>query len=166
VFVPEEHKHRLASLAVAQFAYLESGSALDERRSSPRKKLRLSTKGEIGRGEEAKVIVHDISETGLLLESTVKLEQDEELEIILPKLGAKRLKVVWASGRFFGCQFAEPVPDAVSALAPSGMGAIPKQGSPEAVSLAAVQLHDLSMAIERIGKVLDRAMDQLSKRER
>jgi hypothetical protein len=166
VFVPTEHKHRLAGLAVAQVAYLESGPILDERRRSPRT-LRLSAKGETGHGEEAQVVVHDISDTGLLLESKVKLEQGEELEVILPQLGARRLTVAWASGRFFGCEFAAALPaDAVEPQPKNGMDAIPKQGSPEAVSMAAVQLHELSLAIERISNVLDRAMTQLSKRDR
>jgi hypothetical protein len=149
---------------VPQFGYLETSPASDE---GQRKTLRLTASGTAAADDRTQVVVHDVSETGLLLECWLDLSQGEELDVVLPQLGVRRVTVAWASGRFFGCQFADMVaPESASAAAPSGMDELPNKGSPEAVSLASVQLHELSMAIERISRVLDRAMDQLSKRER
>lgn len=151
---------------MAQFAYFEADRAADEHWSSPRKILRLSESSTGASVGQTQTIVHDISETGLLLESDLKLEEGEELDVVQARAAARRVTVAWSSGRFFGCRFAEQLPVEEPALTkPSRMEAIPKKGSPEAVTLAAVQLHELSMAIEKISKVLDRAMDQLSKRE-
>jgi hypothetical protein len=152
---------------VPQFGYLVTPPASDEPQRLARKTLRLTATGAAGADDRTHVVVHDVSETGLLLESPFELAQGEELDVILPRLGEKRVTVAWASGRFFGCQFADTAaPESDGVAAPSGMDALPGKGSPEAVSLASVQLHELSMAIERIGRILDRAMDQLSKRER
>jgi hypothetical protein len=140
---------------------------LDERRGSSRKSLRLTASAPGASGDLTQVVVHEISETGLLLEGTLTLTQGEELEVVLPRQGARRVNVAWFSGRFFGCQFAEPLPPPGSGAAiASGTDALPKKGSQEAVSLAAVQLRQLSMAIERISRVLDRAIEQLSERNR
>lgn len=153
-------------MAVAQLAYLECGTAAGEPRGSPRKTLRLST-DHSGATDSAQVIVHDISETGLLLETALELGEGEAIDVVLPGLGERRVTVAWSSGRFFGCQLAEYDTNAAGSFAErAGMDALPSKGSPEAVSLAAHQLHELSQAIERISCVLDRAMDQLGKRDR
>ncbi len=149
---------------VPQFAYLESEQ--DERRNSPRKKLRLNTSGATA-SDQAQVVVHDISETGLLLESPLKLARGEELDVLLPDLGTRPVTVAWASGQFFGCEFVEVVPaDAADEGTGRGLDARPEKGSPEAIARASYQLEELSQAIARMSSVLDRAIHQLSKRER
>ena len=112
------------------------------------------------------VIVHEISETGLLLESSLPLAQGEQLDVIMPDGGARQIKIVWACGCYFGGEFEGHGTALEVRSVSSGMDALPKKGSPEAVALAAFQLHELSMAIERIASVLDRAIYQLSKRNR
>jgi hypothetical protein len=148
---------------VAQFAYLEVRPPGDEH-SGARKALILKGATACEPGSQAQVTIDDLTDRGLLLEGALSLSEGEELEVIMPREGTRRVKVAWAGGRFFGCRFVEDV--AATPPAPAGMDALPNKGSPEAVSLAAVQLHDLSLAIERISRVLDRAMDQLSKRDR
>jgi len=151
---------------VSQLAYFENEQLSDERRGSPRKKLRLNASGAGTPGDQTQVVVHDISETGLLLETSLMLAQGEQLDVIMPDTGARRVTVVWASGHYFGCEFAEPIaPAGASTVIRRGIDGLPKKGSPEAVSLAAFQLHQLSMAIARISSVLDRAIDQLSKHQ-
>ena len=152
---------------MAQLAYLHIEAFPGERRGSPRKRIRLETSGRSPDRDRTQVIVHDVSNTGLLLESSAELSRGEELDVILPLVGTRRVTVAWASGRFFGCEFADDIPAGPEAAAGAPrLNALPDRGSPEAVSLAAVQLHELSMAIERISKVLDRAMNQLSRRDR
>lgn len=113
------------------------------------------------------VIVRDISATGLLIEGALGLSCGEQLDVLLPRQGTRQAIVAWTSGCFFGCQFVEPVgaEDAEAAL-PKTVAALPKKGSKEALSLAAFQLRELSLAVDRIGWVLDRAIFQLSRRNR
>jgi hypothetical protein len=112
---------------------------------------------------EAQAVIHEISETGLLLESSLPLAQGERLDVIMPDRGARQVKIVWACGRYFGGEFEGHGTALEVRPVSSCMDALPKKGSPEAVALAAFQLHELSMAIERISSVLDRAIYQLSK---
>ena len=152
---------------MSQFAYLEREDADGEPGNEPRKRLRLSPHDMNAPGDQAQLIVHEISDSGLLLESTLPLVEGEQLDVVMPHEGARRVTIVWACGRYFGCRFAGAgTASAVKpSAAPAGMDALPKKGSEEAVALAQVQLHELSMAIERITGVIDRAINQLSKRE-
>jgi len=82
----------------------------------PRLTLRLEAPGATASGASISVLVHNISATGLLLESEIPLAPDERLEIDLPHVGATWAKVIWASDRFVGCQFDAPLtPAALSA---------------------------------------------------
>jgi transcriptional regulator with XRE-family HTH domain len=51
------------------------------------------------------VVVHDLSETGLLLQTSGQLSVGERIEVVLPHAGATEANVVWASNEFFGCRF-------------------------------------------------------------
>lgn len=141
-----------------QLAYLETGQ------TGGRKLLRLSCVTVPGNG--AQVTIRESSETGLLVESSVRLTPGEEIELVLPRAVVRRLTVEWAGERYFGCNFVEPLAVETAEGPSAGMDALPSKGSPRAVSMAAHQLHELSQAIEKISSVLDRAMDQLSRRER
>lgn len=154
-------------MTVPQFAYLESQHIPSERRSSSRKTLRLGTGAATASADETRVIVRDISATGLLIEGALGLSCGEQLEVVLPSQGRRQAMVAWASGCFFGCQFVDPIgAEGARAALSTNVAALPKKGSPEALSLAAFQLRELSLAIDRIGWVLDRAIFQLSKRNR
>lgn len=80
------------------------------RRFSPRKRLRL---GSVSTSLKEDVLIHDISSTGLLLETGAELEAFDTLDVELPEVGPTEAVVVWTSGRYFGCQFAESIPKAV-----------------------------------------------------
>ena len=66
-------------------------------------------------GEE--VIIHDISHTGLLLETTALLTERQALDVDLPEVGIVQANVVWRSSRFVGCRFATPVSQAAVSAA-------------------------------------------------
>jgi len=83
----------------------------------PRRKLLLEARGSKASGEEANVLVHNISATGLLLESRAALAAGAMLEIELPLAGACRAQVVWSSGALYGCRFDAPVSSAVLSAA-------------------------------------------------
>lgn len=93
-------------------AYLESASKPAERHRSARRKLRLLAHGHDAAGVDLKVLIHNISATGLLIESKASLSIDEEISIGLPHSGASWARVIWTSGDLYGCQFAAPISSA------------------------------------------------------
>ena len=154
-------------MMVPQFAYLESQHFLEVRTGLARKTLRLRSSDATASPDETRLIVHDFSATGLLVEGALALSRGEEFDLLLPGQGTRLATVVWISGSFFGCQFAEPIgPERAKAALPKKIARLPKKDSPEAISLAAFQLHELSLAVDRIGWVLERVIFQLSKRNR
>lgn len=81
-----------------------------------RRELLLETSGELG-GVPANVTVHNISETGLLIETTQDLAVGEGLRITLPEAGVVEAEVVWASGTLRGCRFTAQIGRAVLSAA-------------------------------------------------
>ncbi|MBE1528766.1 hypothetical protein GGC65_003222 [Sphingopyxis sp. OAS728] len=96
--------------------FLPSAPGADKRIDA-RRKLSLLASGLRHDGTDIEVQIHNISGTGLLLESDVKLVAGDRIEIELPHAGDITAKVIWASGRLFGCQFEGPVsPATLSAV--------------------------------------------------
>lgn len=88
-----------------------------DKRFDARRKLSLLASGVRHDGTGLEVQIHNISGTGLLLESDVKLAAGDRIEIELPHAGDITAVVIWASGRLFGCQFEGPVsPATLSAV--------------------------------------------------
>jgi hypothetical protein len=67
--------------------------------------------------DREEVIIHDISHTGLLLETTALLTERQALDVELPEVGIVQANVVWRSSRFVGCRFATPVSQAAVSAA-------------------------------------------------
>lgn len=86
-------------------ARLQTSSGAD-RRSWPRYQLRLDASL---RASGAKVTIHNLSSTGMLIETRATLCSFDSLEVDLPEVGITRAFVVWSSGRFHGCKFQEPL---------------------------------------------------------
>ena len=85
-----------------------------DRRSKPRHRLRLGTNIK-ATGENASV--HDISSTGMLIETTVDLQPLDALEVDLPENGPTEALVMWSSGQFYGCEFKQPLSKAAISAA-------------------------------------------------
>jgi hypothetical protein len=149
---------------VSLLAYVDAGFKA-ERRGSPRTRLRLIAKGEAASGGSAQAVIHDISETGLLIEWSLQLAAGELIEVELPEQGSTRAVIVWTCGNFAGCQFDSPIgPSGIDAAVRRSEQGSEKRFDQKTISEIASQLDDLSMAVARITKVLDRAIAQLSKR--
>jgi len=82
-----------------------------------RRVLRLETEGALASGDATKVMIHNVSATGLLLECDISLDIDETIEVELPEAGATVARIVWSSGRLHGCEFAAPVSQATLSAA-------------------------------------------------
>lgn len=148
-----------------KLAYLENQATLPEARCPKRKILRLDAEGATVSPALTEVVIHHISRSGLLVESGVPVVNGEELDVIIPQFEAVQASVVWNGGPYFVCKFVGQLPTATVPLTPGEAPAMDK-GSPEAMSQAAFQLTALSMAVQRLNRVLDRAIDQLAERHR
>ena len=136
-----------------------------ERRTKQRRRLRLEAEGSASTAE-TKVTVHDLSEDGLLVESPIPLSQGEILEVDIPGAGIVQAEVAWSSsGRFFGCRFKEPISrGSVSAALLRSPSQRLTSASFETVEKARIELEALSFAIKRMTRVVDKAIDQLTKK--
>ena len=83
----------------------------------PRRTLQLEAHGLTPSGDPAHVLIHNVSATGLLIETHTALEAGQQLVIDLPQAGATLATVMWESGHLFGCQFETPISSAVLSAA-------------------------------------------------
>lgn len=97
--------------------YIEKAARLGGTHRSSRRALRLQLQGAKATGVEVEVLVHNISATGLLLESDVELALGDRIEVGLPHAGATWAKVIWNSTRIYGCQFDTPISSATLSAA-------------------------------------------------
>ena len=99
------------------------------RRGTPRRTLRLRARSAAGAGESSEVLVRNLSETGLLMQSAVDLQVGDKFEVDLPETPRSVVRVVWADDDLFGCAFDTPLKrSALSAAqlrsAPESSGAV------------------------------------------
>lgn len=135
-----------------------------ERRESDRRALRLTITANLADIADSPVTIHDLSESGMLLEAGLPLATGERFEAFLPLVGAVEATVVWNSGDFYGCQFAGPVPRAAvsAALLKSVPNAAPAKRPAAASEDLLSQLRDLNSQVDDIGVQLDRTIDRLA----
>ena len=98
-------------------AHFDTTSTSDATPRDARRRLLLEAQGVTAAGDASPVLVHNISTTGLLLESAQALAPGERIEIELPQAGATAAEVVWSSGNLFGCRFDAPVGSATLSAA-------------------------------------------------
>ncbi len=102
---------------MALLAQIERVGRVSNARSANRRKLSLAAQGSTAAQLFATVVIHDLSETGALIETNEKLATGERLEIDIPEAGAAAAAVMWSSGRYFGCQFDRRLPKAAVSAA-------------------------------------------------
>ena len=87
-----------------------------EKRAASRKTLRLLATGRRADDQATEVLIHDLSEHGMLIESASALGIDEPIVVELPGGRSCEAAVVWSSSQFYGCRFAAPLsPATISA---------------------------------------------------
>ncbi|WP_232366874.1 helix-turn-helix domain-containing protein [Alteripontixanthobacter muriae] len=87
------------------------------RAREPRRRITLEGSGTLSSGAPMVVTIHNISETGMLIECQHALVVGETLAIDLPGAETTSAKVVWLSGHLQGCQFVNPISKAVLSAA-------------------------------------------------
>ncbi|WP_295634569.1 helix-turn-helix transcriptional regulator [Novosphingobium sp.] len=91
----------------------------------PRRVLHLDAEGALPSGARTNVRVHNVSTSGLLLETAIRLTVGERIEIDLPHATATWARVIWTSDDLSGCQFEQPISEA--ALSAAQLRATPGQ---------------------------------------
>lgn len=101
---------------------------VDARRQR-RHKLFLETEARGPQSSVGMVIVYDISDTGLLIETESRLKAGEMIEVSLPQAGLMEAEVMWVGGEIYGCRFTQELPRAVVGAARlSGHATRPNSG--------------------------------------
>jgi transcriptional regulator with XRE-family HTH domain len=113
---------RTDNAAMAISAYLQSPAADAGSRRKPRRKLQLDVPAAHAGGEGLVVTIHNISQSGMLIECDAGLAVDDKIDVELPHAGVVTARLLWASGSLFGCEFKSPIsPAAVSAAELRGL---------------------------------------------
>ena len=143
-------------------AHLEPLDSTGNRRSAARRTLRLQALGTTSSEPDADVVIHDLSRTGLLIETSAGLAAGERIDVDLPEAGPTEAKVVWSSGRFFGCRFKRPIPPAAlsSAILRSPASSTPENS--DQVANALLELQTLRNKVRQMTEHLGQIIDQLA----
>lgn len=90
-------------------ATIETAVRADDQRSDTRIRLNLEATGTLESGGTALVLIHDLSRTGLLMETDAALVLGQAVWVALPHSGDIATTIVWNSGTLFGCRFETPL---------------------------------------------------------
>lgn len=149
---------------MAMVAHFEEPAEIGERRGSARRALRLAVDG---RAHGAcRVTIHDLSLTGVLIETSTPLAAGETFEVDLPEAGKVEASVVWSSGEFYGCQFKEPLSTAAlsAALLRSPPVDVPQVPRVLTSGLMA-ELRSINEQVEKIASEVARAVARPASRK-
>ena len=143
-------------------AELDRGQPTGDRRNAHRRTLRLLAQGSSATMPHIQVIIRDLSLTGLLVETAADFALDECLQIELPEAGEVEARIVWSSGRFFGCKFGRPISTAALSAALL-LSSTRRADEPDPVvrEAALLELHNLGQRIREMTEKLDRVIIRL-----
>ncbi len=134
-----------------------------ERRGSARRALKLDAESEGARHGASQVTIHDLSLTGVLIETSTPLASGETFEVDLPQAGKAEASVVWTSGEFYGCAFKEPI--STAALSAALLRSPPREIMPLSPTVAADlvgELRHITEQVEKIAAEVERAIGRLA----
>jgi hypothetical protein len=90
-------------------AQLETSGPEIDRRISDRRVLKLRVPGSTTSGSGVPVLIHDMSVSGLLIQTEATIDVGTMLDIHLPEVGPQSATIVWNRDQFFGCEFQSPL---------------------------------------------------------
>lgn len=85
-------------------AEIQTRSQDADARIAPRRTLCLEVPTMSPR-DQSNAVIHNLSQTGLLIQTSAELGVGEPIEIDLPEAGPTLAKVIWTRGEFVGCEF-------------------------------------------------------------
>lgn len=90
-------------------AMIERQQDTETQRGSARVRMRLEVPGALGDGSGTTVLIHNISTSGLLMETDFTLTVGQSIGLTLPEAGEVAANVVWQSEALVGCRFEQPL---------------------------------------------------------
>ena len=152
---------------MVMLAHFEYEVLTGDRRGSARRSLRLDVGPSEGPLAGAPVTIHDLSLTGLLIETSAGLDAGEKFQVSLPEAGSVDTTVVWSSGEYYGCHFNQPIsPAALSAALLQSVPDAADAAPPAALTGIAAELHRINTQVEQIAADLEAAVQRLTKTRR
>lgn len=148
-------------------AHFEDKPGSTTGRRAARRQLRLEASALTLQGQPAQVLIHNISTSGLLIESLATLRVSESFDVLLPDAGPTTAFVVWNSANLYGCRFAEPLSTRVlNALQlrsePAPPGKTQSDSNPDPAPVPPSQLETLPVRIARLRKQQGLTLDMLA----
>ena len=138
-------------------AHFEPSLETGEAPRPDRRRLELKVSGALPSGDAADVLIHNVSATGLLLETETALSEGERIDIDLPELGPTPATIVWSDEKFHGGHFDTPLSAGVLSALELRSAAAPLALSQPQESLA-TRLHHLrkskGMTLEAVAREL------------
>lgn len=129
----------------------------DEQRGFARRSLRLDVPGEIASSGEVAVTIHDLSLTGVLIQTSAPLGAGESFWLELPVAGSAEAVIMWTSGDFYGCQFKAPI-------SPAGLSATLLKGEArQSERIQAVEEADVLAELENITAQVRRITERVER---
>ena len=111
-------------------------------RAAARRTLSLRVPALSAGGTDA-VLIHNLSEHGLRIETDASVQTDEIIRVELPEAGAVDARIIWTGGGFAGCRFLAPIPKAaVSAALLRSPATVPASPKPWRVELPMIDVVD------------------------
>lgn len=89
---------------------LEPQNPAGGQRGDERVRMRLEAPGSLEQGEGTTVVIHNLSASGMLIETASDLDVGQHIMVALPEAPDVSATVVWRSGALAGCRFDQPLP--------------------------------------------------------
>lgn len=80
-----------------------------EGRDSERIELMIEADGLVGSDKCVKVVLHNISTSGVLIETGQPLQLAQTIHVDVPEAGQVAAAVIWSSDQLYGCRFVKPL---------------------------------------------------------
>lgn len=93
---------------VALLAEISVDPSTTDDREEKRRKLRLVAEVAYSQ-DSARVLILNMSKTGMMIETAAALAVDESFEVDLPEAGTVIARVIWHRDQQFGCAFDSPL---------------------------------------------------------
>jgi transcriptional regulator with XRE-family HTH domain len=90
-------------------ATLESEKNTESQRGAARMRMRIEASGSLGIGEGTIVVIHNLSATGMLIETASELAIGQRILVALPEAPDQAATIVWRSEALAGCLFEQPL---------------------------------------------------------
>ncbi len=88
-----------------------------ERRRAVRRELCLEAEAVFSADRKAPVIIHELSQTGFLMEAAEQNTIGDRVYLQMADLAAAAARVIWSCGTHYGCEFQRPLSNAAVSTA-------------------------------------------------